>query len=682
MAPKVCVCGSTSFDSSNDGSLVCTGCGNVLESSNIVSETQFSDAGGIVGTYVNKAKSKSSSSYRSLGRDSRALSLENARRRLDELATSLNIRPHHVDSAHRSFELALENNFTKGRKTQLVAAACLYVVCRREKTPHLLIDFSEVLQINVFMLGRTYLQLCNLLSLKLPIVDPALYIQRFSMQLEFGTRTGEVAATANKLVARMKRDWLSVGRLPTGICGASLYLASKIHGFNRSLKEIIHCVKIGESTVMKRLLEFQRTPASNLRIDELDNLDFEEEMDPPSFLKNREIERKLEEKRKLEEELKEEENDGKSSKMKMKKSNDKDDIKLDKNDVETPKSEPLDMDDVDNNKSNNNNNNNIVKNEPDDQDDDDIKEVLGVLNDHDSLVNASDNNLESIPITLKDSFTSKPFEVQNVDNDKNENNDDESEDSSTKTTTPTTTTTTTSTSTSTAITLKNSQLPSIGDKISEYPNLKSEVDPSVFEPVDNLENFDEEELDLYLESDQSTKVEKEKIWTDLNKEWIEKMAQREKENEEDIKAGRPPRKRKTVSKKTAESSAQAAAEELARRTRNAKLIERLGIQGLNFSGGGESLLSSSSTQQSRGEMPPPAERPNKRQKQPVHHDEDDDDFETTPQKQSSGTKTGQVRKRNQSHYHKLGNRVHRMANRYQANPKVQGTETQQTRYPI
>ncbi len=35
------------------------------------------------------------------------------------------------------------------RMVQTVLAACLYTVCRRERTPHMLIDFSDALQTNL-----------------------------------------------------------------------------------------------------------------------------------------------------------------------------------------------------------------------------------------------------------------------------------------------------------------------------------------------------------------------------------------------------------------------------------------------------------------------------------------------------------------------------------------------------
>ena len=37
--------------------------------------------------------------------------------------------------------------------TLQVAATCLYIACRQEKKPYMLIDFSDHLSVNVFVLG-------------------------------------------------------------------------------------------------------------------------------------------------------------------------------------------------------------------------------------------------------------------------------------------------------------------------------------------------------------------------------------------------------------------------------------------------------------------------------------------------------------------------------------------------
>ena len=55
--------------------------------------------------------------------------------RIRALADRMNIMPRLAERAHRMFTLALEKNFTRGRRANLVAASCLYIICRQEKTP-------------------------------------------------------------------------------------------------------------------------------------------------------------------------------------------------------------------------------------------------------------------------------------------------------------------------------------------------------------------------------------------------------------------------------------------------------------------------------------------------------------------------------------------------------------------
>ncbi|XP_056400903.1 transcription factor IIIB 90 kDa subunit isoform X2 [Hyla sarda] len=102
--------------------------------------------------------------------------------------------------------------------------------------------------------------------------------------LEFGDKNHEVSMTALRLVQRMKRDWMHTGRRPSGLCGAALLVASRMHDFRRTIKEVIRVVKVCESTLRKRLTEFEDTPTSQLTIDEFMKIDLEKECDPPSFV--------------------------------------------------------------------------------------------------------------------------------------------------------------------------------------------------------------------------------------------------------------------------------------------------------------------------------------------------------------------------------------------------------------
>lgn len=174
----------------------------------------------------------------------------------------------------------------------------------------MLIDFSDIMQIDVYELGRTYLRLSQALCINIPAMDPCLYVMRFAHKLEFDDKTHEVSMTALRLVSRMKKDWIHFGRRPSGLCGAALLIASRLHNFSRSVSDVIKVVKVHESTLRKRLNEFGETPASQLTLEEFMNIDLDamtEEQDPPSFKAARKRDRErltqLEEEEDLDKEL-------------------------------------------------------------------------------------------------------------------------------------------------------------------------------------------------------------------------------------------------------------------------------------------------------------------------------------------------------------------------------------------
>ncbi|XP_072218166.1 BRF1 general transcription factor IIIB subunit b [Leuresthes tenuis] len=294
MSSRVCrTCGGAEIDVDQArGSAVCTGCGSVLEDNIIVSEVQFVEgSGGVsaaVGQFVSadgpvKAPLLGSGFHTSVGKESRAQTLQSGKRQILQLGSQLQLNQHCLDTAFNFFKLVVSKHLTRGRKTEHVIAACLYLVCRTEGTPHMLLDLSDLLQVNVYILGKTFLLLARELCINAPAIDPCLYIPRFAHMLEFGVKTHEVTMTALRLVQRMKRDWMHTGRRPSGLCGAALLVAARMHKFRRSVKDVISVVKVCQTTLRKRLTEFEDTPTSQLTIDEFMKVDLEQECDPPSF---------------------------------------------------------------------------------------------------------------------------------------------------------------------------------------------------------------------------------------------------------------------------------------------------------------------------------------------------------------------------------------------------------------
>lgn len=140
-----------------------------------------------------------------------------------------------------------------------------------------------VFQINVFTLGQTYLKLVQILEIRLPHIDPTVYVHRFAKHLEFGDEQSKVAKDALRLIQRMDRDWMVQGRRPSGICGAALILAARMNNFRRSIREVVYIVKVADLTIQKRLDEFRATKSGELTVEEFRNIWLEQGHDPPSF---------------------------------------------------------------------------------------------------------------------------------------------------------------------------------------------------------------------------------------------------------------------------------------------------------------------------------------------------------------------------------------------------------------
>ncbi|XP_043654937.1 transcription factor IIIB 90 kDa subunit [Drosophila teissieri] len=286
-------CGSNEIEEDNArGDRVCMNCGSVLEDSLIVSEVQFEEVGhgaAAIGQFVSAESSGGATNYGygkfqvGSGTESREVTIKKAKKDITLLCQQLQLSQHYADTALNFFKMALSRHLTRGRKSTHIYAACVYMTCRTEGTSHLLIDISDVQQICSYELGRTYLKLSHALCINIPSVDPCLYIMRFANRLQLGAKTHEVSMTALRIVQRMKKDCMHSGRRPTGLCGAALLIAARMHDFSRTMLDVIGVVKIHESTLRKRLSEFAETPSGGLTLEEFMTVDLEREQDPPSF---------------------------------------------------------------------------------------------------------------------------------------------------------------------------------------------------------------------------------------------------------------------------------------------------------------------------------------------------------------------------------------------------------------
>ena len=310
-------CDNPKVEDDGEGHMVCRNCFTQISESNIVADVTFQEdsrgaatvQGDFIGEHARHAQTLGRGVSQRVGGGEKNTALEierNGKRALAGLCPRLDIPESISNQANSLYIVAAQNNFSAGRRTDEVVAACLYAACRRQKDNKImLIDISELLHLNVFRLGEVYKDLCRELYLKSTgvgtqyLVEVESLIMKYCRQLQFEDQTRQVAEDAVKIVRRMKRDWMVTGRHPAGLCGACIILAARMNNFRRSIREVVFVAKVSDATMLKRVHEFRRTKSASLTVDQFREFAprLKHQHDPPVLYESDLKKQKFEEKK-------------------------------------------------------------------------------------------------------------------------------------------------------------------------------------------------------------------------------------------------------------------------------------------------------------------------------------------------------------------------------------------------
>lgn len=282
----------------------CQSCGAVAaEDANIVAEIQFGESanGQAFAQGVNVAFGEAGPRMTGMGGRRRIAgggegpsnldTILQARAHISAVVTRFNLSTTTGDAAARHFEMLQRLNFLKGRTIRRVAGVTLYWAIRcTGNTPIMLIDIADTLTEDVFVLGRTFKMMINLIygdqAIGCPFspMFPEDIIKSLATRLGFYNATVKVEEDAIRIVQRMDRDWIVSGRQINGVCGSALVIAARMNNFRRSDAEIAYVAKTTIGTLQLRLEEFARVESASMSVN-----DFKEKAfipaahDPPAF---------------------------------------------------------------------------------------------------------------------------------------------------------------------------------------------------------------------------------------------------------------------------------------------------------------------------------------------------------------------------------------------------------------
>lgn len=171
----------------------------------------------------------------------------------------------------------------------------------------MLIDIADVVKLDVFVLGKTFKKMLHLIygdekNVPFEPMIPEDIIRRLASKLEFFNDTENVMAAAVRIVQRMDRDWMMLGRKPAGICGSAIILAARMFNYRRTPLEVSFVAKVTTTTLKLRLDEFARLKSAQMRIADFMSGEFPgtpDSHDPPAFYRQtKEYQEEMEKKKK------------------------------------------------------------------------------------------------------------------------------------------------------------------------------------------------------------------------------------------------------------------------------------------------------------------------------------------------------------------------------------------------
>jgi transcription initiation factor TFIIB len=179
---------------------------------------------------------------------------------LDRLTSQLGIQKTIKETAAIIYRRSIKLKLIRGRSIEAMVAASIYTACRLAKIPRTLDDFAQNTRINRRDLGRCFRLLLRELEIHIPTVKPTVFVSKFANELQI---SNESQVMAVQILERAKKVGITIGKDPTGLAAASIYVAALSNGEKKTQREIAKVANITEVTVRNRYKEIVK----NLNID-------------------------------------------------------------------------------------------------------------------------------------------------------------------------------------------------------------------------------------------------------------------------------------------------------------------------------------------------------------------------------------------------------------------------------
>ena len=175
--------------------------------------------------------------------------LSQAMNELTRLTDKLHIPRSVEEGSALIYRKALDKGLIRGRSIKSIAAASLYAACRLNQTPRSLKEIAEASTRRRKEISRGYRLLQRELELTMPMDDPAKFVSKIASRVRLDQKTENIAIQLLQKAKKIKAD---VGKGPTGMAAAALYIAALMNGKKVTQRELAKATGVTEVTVRNR----------------------------------------------------------------------------------------------------------------------------------------------------------------------------------------------------------------------------------------------------------------------------------------------------------------------------------------------------------------------------------------------------------------------------------------------
>ena len=179
---------------------------------------------------------------------------------LQRLASQMELPKSVREESAFIYRKAVEKKLVRGRSIEGVVAASLYAACRIRRIPRTLDEVGQFSRTGRKEIGRTFRAISKELLLRVTPSMPSDYVPRFCSILQLPI---EVECESLRILDLAESIDLTAGRGPTGIAAASVYLASKLKGHERTQRQVSDAAGVTEVTIRNRYKEICNALAIN-----------------------------------------------------------------------------------------------------------------------------------------------------------------------------------------------------------------------------------------------------------------------------------------------------------------------------------------------------------------------------------------------------------------------------------